>query len=119
MGCVSFGAAGWPLCAGEGGVLGDGIQIRGSTAGGHPITQVAEATDILAPLESLHRLGPNLQQTPATETDDRHETRRRNWFHFSRGWKRHPAWRTMTPAHRVVFYTILDIANEWDRATAR
>jgi hypothetical protein len=48
----------------------------------------------------------------ATETDDRHETKRRNWFHLSRGWKRHPAWRTMTPAHRVVFYTILDIANE-------
>jgi len=36
----------------------------------------------------------------------------RNWFHLSKGWKRHPRWKAITPAHRVVFYTLLDIANE-------
>ena len=36
----------------------------------------------------------------------------RNWFHLSKGWKRHPRWKAITPAHRIVFYTILDIANE-------
>ena len=36
----------------------------------------------------------------------------RNWFHLSKGWKRHPRWKAITPAHRIVFYTLLDIANE-------
>ena len=36
----------------------------------------------------------------------------RNWFHLSKGWKRHPQWKAITPAHRIVFYTLLDIANE-------
>ncbi|MBT3267733.1 hypothetical protein HN371_11295 [Candidatus Poribacteria bacterium] len=35
-----------------------------------------------------------------------------NWFHLSKGWKRHPRWKALTPAHRVIFYTLLDIANE-------
>ncbi|MAF10216.1 hypothetical protein CMK11_07180 [Candidatus Poribacteria bacterium] len=51
-------------------------------------------------------------QIATTKIDDRHDTPRRNWFHLSKGWKRHPGWRTITPAHRIVFYTILDIANE-------
>ena len=36
----------------------------------------------------------------------------RNWFHLSKGWKRHPRWKALTASHRVVFYTLLDIANE-------
>jgi hypothetical protein len=36
----------------------------------------------------------------------------RNWFYLSKGWKRHPRWKAITPAHRIVFYTLLDIANE-------
>ena len=36
----------------------------------------------------------------------------RNWFHLAKGWKRHPRWKAITPAHRIVFYTLLDIANE-------
>ncbi len=36
----------------------------------------------------------------------------RNWFHLNKGWKRHPRWKAITPAHRIVFYTLLDIANE-------
>ena len=36
----------------------------------------------------------------------------RNWFHLSKGWRRHPRWKAITPAHRIVFYTLLDIANE-------
>ncbi|MAF09501.1 hypothetical protein CMK11_03530 [Candidatus Poribacteria bacterium] len=51
-------------------------------------------------------------QIAATNIGDQHNTPRRNWFHLSKGWKRHPRWKAMTPAHRVIFYTILDIANE-------
>ena len=36
----------------------------------------------------------------------------RNWFHLSKGWKRHPRWKAITASHRIVFYTLLDIANE-------
>jgi hypothetical protein len=36
----------------------------------------------------------------------------RNWFYLSKGWKRHPRWKAITASHRVVFYTLLDIANE-------
>jgi hypothetical protein len=39
----------------------------------------------------------------ATTIDGQRDTPRRNWFHLSKGWKRH---------HRVIFYSILDIANE-------
>jgi hypothetical protein len=46
---------------------------------------------------------------PARVSPDRPS---RNWFHLTKGWKRHGAWRTLTPAHRIVFYTIIDIANE-------
>jgi hypothetical protein len=35
-----------------------------------------------------------------------------NWFHLSKGWKRHPRWKALTASHRVVFYTLLDIVNE-------
>ena len=35
-----------------------------------------------------------------------------NWFHLSKGWKRHPQWKALTASHRVVFYTLLDIVNE-------
>ncbi len=46
---------------------------------------------------------------PAPVSSDRPA---RNWFHLNKGWKRHPRWKAITPAHRIVFYTILDIANE-------
>ena len=46
---------------------------------------------------------------PARVSSDRPA---RNWFHLSKGWKRHPRWKAITPAHRIVFYTLLDIANE-------
>lgn len=54
----------------------------------------------------------------ATKNDERNETEerdrgeRRNWFHLRKGFRRHAAWRTLTPSHRIVFGTILDIANE-------
>jgi len=46
------------------------------------------------------------------ESEDRDQGERRNWFHLTKGFKRHAGWRTLTPSHRIVFYTILDIANE-------
>jgi hypothetical protein len=46
---------------------------------------------------------------PARAASDRPA---RNWFHLSKGWKRHPRWKALTASHRVVFYTLLDIANE-------
>jgi hypothetical protein len=48
----------------------------------------------------------------AKTVDTREDTPRRNWFHLTKGWKRHEAWRTLTPSYRIIFYTILDIANE-------
>ena len=48
----------------------------------------------------------------AKTVDTRDDTPRRNWFHLTKGWKRHGAWRTLTPSYRIIFYTILDIANE-------
>jgi hypothetical protein len=36
----------------------------------------------------------------------------RNWFHLTKGWKRHEAWRTLTPSYRIIFFSIIDIANE-------
>jgi len=48
----------------------------------------------------------------ATANNERQDTPRRNWFHLVRGWKRHEAWRTLTPSYRIIFLTILDVANE-------
>ena len=48
----------------------------------------------------------------AQRTDDRRDTTRRNWFHLTKGWKRHEAWRTLTPSYRIIFFSIIDIANE-------
>jgi hypothetical protein len=45
--------------------------------------------------------------------DERNDAPRRNWFYLTKGFKRHDAWRTLTPSHRVIFFTILDIANEF------
>jgi hypothetical protein len=48
----------------------------------------------------------------AKTVDTPEDTPRRNWFHLTKGWKRHEAWRVLTPSYRIIFYTILDIANE-------
>jgi Fe2+ or Zn2+ uptake regulation protein len=47
---------------------------------------------------------------PARDSSD--DRPARNWFHLNKGWKRFPGWKRMTSSHRVIFYVLLDIANE-------